>query len=272
MLKPQKMTLESGLIANGNQNRSAKIIAIIAISMCLILGVSYGISIILQKNVDSFFVQKIQMQEKASSINNAIKQRIKWEVNGFVPTTDDLMQQDGLLEEFIILTNELVLNIPKQLDNLLDDDVKYYIIDTINNLNECLQQAKQEIESEYLKQQEKIIQSSILRGFQFEAFWIQASIDFAFVAVNVCLSAAKAVAWLTGKKAVVKVVKEAVVGILKFVVTLAPSFAGVVATLTNGLQNASEEIFFRWFSIGGIVANFIDMVDNDGLNGWITFN
>jgi len=74
-----------------------------------------------------------------------------------------------------------------------------------------------------------------------------------------------------GKSTFVKIVKEAVPAVLKLIVELESDFGSVLNLIGLTLMNSSDAQILRWVTLGGIVSNLIDMVDNDGYNGKITF-
>jgi hypothetical protein len=252
-------------------NRVGKVKLSIIMALVVILPIG-ALMIAVLRNGDAVLQSQL-WQARAQEINRQVNQAI----DGDWATRDDRYHDDveqGLLEDFVEYDNNIVkLSIPNQLSYLLDSQVKEYIDTQIELLNTALKQLEQQLSSIGTNAHQSYVRSTSTRGeFRVESIWVQLAIDGAFFVVTTAIAAAKAVAWLTGKGPVVRTVKGAVNGIFAFLKDILPSIGGFIGLMINSINGVTDDTFFRWFSIGGIIANILDWTDSDKkLDGWSVY-
>jgi len=74
-----------------------------------------------------------------------------------------------------------------------------------------------------------------------------------FIAFNATLLAANAIAWLTGKKVVVNLIKGAVPAGIQVMARLATGLKTIATTVSWHLSNATDATLLRWLSLGELL-------------------
>jgi len=104
--------------------------------------------------------------------------------------------------------------------------------------------------------------------FSISAGWVSTPINVAFVIINGGLWFLKTFF----KKKFISVVRSTFGKVLVLLNNINKAFKKATQRFRIMLRDVNDAILLRWFSIGGIIANVIDMFDEDGLNGKITFS
>jgi len=173
------------------------------------------------------------------------------------------------LDEYIKFDSKVSLDFPKEIKELLDTQVMDYLDDILQEANRLLQEFDNilfDFESTSFDN-EKINARGII---SFSAAWVEWGINVPLAIINAGLVTVRYIPFL-GKSMFVKAVKSAIPAVLQTLASLNSAFTGIRATVSGILSSSSDAMILRWFTIGGIVANIVDICDKDGFNGYITF-
>lgn len=184
---------------------------------------------------------------------------------------DNLISNDSFLGEYITLEEDglIIFDVPSIVINNLNMDLQKDLEIKLQEVNDLLTQAYVAIENiDYTELLN--IQPTLTRGFSIDAMWVQAPIDIAFVLVTGAIAVARKFPFI-GKKMAIKIIREFIPQGIIFLGGILATFQSIAGNIATIFSVTKDDILLRWFSIGGIIANVIDMFDKDGLNGKITF-
>ncbi|MCL1945521.1 MAG: hypothetical protein FWF56_06975 [Firmicutes bacterium] len=250
----------------------SKLTMTIVLALVLVLLLS-AIGFVVLKSGNS---QVATLEIKANRINTAVLSHI--ESNDVEKTLidDDNTNCDDLLVEYLNIEHDRVsIDIPKDISIYLDNKVVDYIKDLENQSTKLLQQLKQDLYLVNIDNTYNIgtIDSSKIETkyiVDLETKWVIYTIDVAFVLVNGSLWALKAIPFV-GKSLFVKAIKEAVPAALWTIAKIITVLDAFLSGVEKILKSQSDNTLLSWFSVGGVVGNILDIIDNGGYDGRIRF-
>jgi hypothetical protein len=204
---------------------------------------------------------------RARHINTSINEYLNQPI-GERNVGDDVDTE--LLGEYVNVESDVVtIDIPQEVERYLDARVVEYIAELETLANQAYTELLNAIDTIDWDNIDIMYPNLARYWLEIERSWVQWTIDVALLAINAGIFAAKAIPFV-GKKLALKAIREGVPAGLK-ILSFINGLNSVLGNFSVVLQQTSDNDLLSWLSIGGIIANILDIFDADGRSGWIRY-
>jgi hypothetical protein len=176
-----------------------------------------------------------------------------------------------LLGEYVDIAGENVtIDIPQDVERYLDARVVEYIAELETLANQAYAELLGAIESVDWDNVYIVYPNLARYWLEIERSWVQWSIDVVLVAINAGIFAVKHLPFV-GNSLALKAIKEGIPAGVALLSNIVFALQGVLGAFQVLLQQIPDKDLLSWLSIGGIIANILDIFDADGRSGWIRY-